>query len=49
LLKVEELHALTPDVYYGRRRRINAGELHEQMNSWLVIFGSIALDARKRK
>ena len=32
LLKVEQLHALARDVYYGRRRRINARELHEQMN-----------------
>ena len=33
LLKVEQLHALARDVYYGRRGRINARELHEQMNS----------------
>jgi hypothetical protein len=33
LLKVEQLHALARDIYYGRRRRINARELHEQMNS----------------
>ncbi len=33
LLKVEQLHALARDVYYGWRRRINARELHEQMNS----------------
>jgi hypothetical protein len=26
-------HALARDVYYGRRGRINARELHEQMNS----------------
>jgi len=32
LLKVEQLHALARDVYYGRRGRINARELHEQMN-----------------
>jgi TnpA family transposase len=32
-LKVEQLHALARDVYYGRRGRINARELHEQMNS----------------
>ncbi len=33
LLKVEQLHALARDVYYGHRGRINARELHEQMNS----------------
>ncbi|MBV8382628.1 MAG: Tn3 family transposase [Planctomycetaceae bacterium] len=33
LLKVEQLHALARDVYYGRRGRINARELQEQMNS----------------
>src|SRR5512135_3303379 len=33
LLKVEQLHALARDVYYGRRGRSNARELHEQMNS----------------
>ena len=33
LLNVEQLHALARDVYYGRRGRINARELHEQMNS----------------
>jgi TnpA family transposase len=33
LLKVERLHALTRDVYYGPRGRINTRELHEQMNS----------------
>ena len=33
LLKVDQLHALTRDVYHGRRGRINAGDLHEQMNS----------------
>jgi TnpA family transposase len=33
LLKVEQLHALARDLYYGRRGRINARELHEQMNS----------------
>jgi hypothetical protein len=30
---VDQLHALARDVYYGRRGRINARELHEQMNS----------------
>jgi TnpA family transposase len=33
LLKVEQRHSLARDVYYGRRGRINARELHEQMNS----------------
>jgi TnpA family transposase len=33
LLKVEQLHALARDIYYGQRGRINARELHEQMNS----------------
>src|SRR5260370_41396233 len=33
VLKVEQLHALARDIYYGRRGRINARELHEQMNS----------------
>jgi TnpA family transposase len=33
LLKVEQLHALARDVFYGRRGRINARELHGQMNS----------------
>ena len=33
LLKVEQLHALARDVYYGRRGRINARELHEQLNA----------------
>jgi len=33
LFKVEQLHALARDVYYGRRGRINARELHEQMNT----------------
>lgn len=33
LLKVEQLHALSRDVFYGRRGRINARELWEQMNS----------------
>src|SRR5262249_58374102 len=33
LLKVEQLHALARDVYYGRRGRINGRDLHETMNS----------------
>ena len=30
---MEQLHALARDVFYGRRGRINARELWEQMNS----------------
>ena len=33
LLKVEQLHALARDVFYGRRGRISAREVWEQMNS----------------
>lgn len=33
LLKVDQLHALARDVYYGRRGRLNARELHKQMTS----------------
>jgi TnpA family transposase len=33
LLKVEQLHALARAVFYGRRGRINARELWEQMNT----------------
>jgi TnpA family transposase len=33
LLKVEQLHALARDVFYGRRGRVNARELWEQMNT----------------
>ena len=33
LLKVDQLHALARDVFYGRRGRLNARELHEQMSS----------------
>jgi hypothetical protein len=33
ILKVEQLHALARDVFYGRRGRINARELWEQMNT----------------
>jgi len=33
LLKIEQLHALARDVYSGRRGRINARELHEQLNA----------------
>jgi hypothetical protein len=33
LLKVEQLHPLARDVFYGRRGRINARELWEQMNT----------------
>ena len=33
LLKVEQLHALSRDVFYGRRGKINARELRTQKNS----------------
>jgi TnpA family transposase len=33
LLKVEQLHALARDVFYGRRGQINARELWEQTNT----------------
>ena len=33
LLKVEQMHALARDVFYGNRGRINARDLWEQMNS----------------
>ena len=33
LLKVEQMHALARDVFYGNRGRIDARELWEQMNS----------------
>jgi TnpA family transposase len=33
LLKVDQLHALARNVYYGRRSRINARELLEQINA----------------
>ena len=33
LLKVDQLHAMARDVFYGRRGRINSRELWEQMNS----------------
>jgi Tn3 transposase DDE domain len=33
LLKVEQLHAIARDIYYARRGRVNARELHGQMNS----------------
>jgi len=32
-ISMEQLHALARDVHYGRRGRINARELHEQLNS----------------
>ena len=51
LLKVEQLHALARDVYYGRRGRINARELHEQMNSCscltLILASIIYWQARE--
>jgi len=33
LLKVEEMHALARDVFYGNRGRVDARELWEQMNT----------------
>lgn len=33
LLKVEELHALARDVFYGKRGKVNAREIQEQLNS----------------
>ena len=33
LLKIEQMHALARDVYYGKRGRVNSHELHDQMNS----------------
>jgi TnpA family transposase len=33
LLKIEQLHALARDVFYGKRGRINARELQDHMNS----------------
>jgi TnpA family transposase len=33
LLKIEHLHAVARDVFYGKRGRINARELQDQMNS----------------
>ena len=33
LLKVEQMHALARDLFYGNRSRINARDLWEQMNS----------------
>ena len=51
LLKVEQLHALARDVHYGRRGRINARELHEQMNSCscltLILAAIIYWQARE--
>jgi TnpA family transposase len=51
LLKVDQLHALVRDVYYGRRGRINARELYEQMNScsclMLILAGIIYWQARE--
>ncbi len=33
LLKVEQLHALARDVFYGRHGRISARKMWEQMNT----------------
>ncbi len=51
LLKVEQLHALSRDVFYGRRGRINARELWEQMNTCscltLIVAAIIYWQARE--
>jgi TnpA family transposase len=38
LLKIEQLHAVARDVFYGKRGRIGARELHGQMNSCLTLI-----------
>ena len=52
LLKVEQLHALARDVFYGRRGRINARELWEQMNTCscltLILACIVYWQARER-
>ena len=51
LLKIEQLHALARDVCYGKRGRINAHELHDQMNSCscltLILAGIIYWQAKE--
>ncbi len=51
LLKVEQLHVLARDVYYGRRGRINAREIHEQLNTCscltLILAGIIYWQAKE--
>lgn len=37
------MHALARDVYYARRGRINARELHERMNSCSCLMLIVAL------
>lgn len=37
LLKVEQMHALAREVFYGKRGRINARELWGQMNSYSCL------------
>jgi len=51
LLKIEQLHALARDVFYGRQGRINARELWEQMNigscETLILAYIVYRQARK--
>ena len=51
LLKVDQLHALAREVFYGRRGRINARELWEQMNSCscltLIVAGIVYWQAKE--
>ena len=42
LLKLDQMHALARDVYYARRGRINARELHEQMNACSCLMLIVA-------
>ena len=42
LLKVDQLHALARDVYYGRRGRINARELHDQLTACSCLTLTLA-------
>ena len=42
LLKLDQMHVLARDVYYARRGRINARELHEQMNSYSCLMLIVA-------
>ena len=45
LLKVEQMHALARDVFYGNRGCINARDLWEQMNSCSCLTLIVACDA----
>ena len=45
LLKVEQMHVLARDVFYGNRGRINARDLWEQMNSCSCLTLIVACDA----